>query len=241
MEKFKEILYTNYVSTHNKTLYGELTVAKMEGISPVLDFHFKRHLPADKNAFLLDIGCGDGNFIYWLNKMGYKNAFGIDISAEQIEKGRKLGINNLICDDLLKYLNENKQKFDFIIARDVIEHFTRNEVFEILMLVNKNLTDKGRFVMQVPNGQGIYYTSVFYGDYTHEMAYTITSVNQIILNTGYSKSACYPTGPVPHGLVSTIRYYLWKTKVARHKFWKMVETGNPNGIFTQNLIAVIDK
>lgn len=241
MEKFKEIIYASYVSTHNKTLYGDMTIARIEGHFPALDFNYGKHLPHDKNAAILDIGCGDGNLVYWLNKRGYNNAHGIDISQEQIDKGRQLGIGNLECGDLLDYLGHKGKKFDFILARDVIEHFTRNEVFEILALVSKNLNEGGRFVMQVPNGQGIFYTSIFYGDYTHEMAYTASSVNQIILNTGFRKSVCYPTGPVPHGLKSTIRYILWKIMVMKLKFWKMVETGSPSGIFTQNLIAVIDK
>ena len=96
-------------------------------------------------------------------------------------------------------------------------------------------------MMQVPNGQGLFYSSVFYGDYTHEMAYTPNSVNQVILNTGFKSSRCYPTGPVPKGFVATIRYVLWMYKVATLRFWKMVETGNSKGIFTQNIIAVIEK
>jgi 2-polyprenyl-3-methyl-5-hydroxy-6-metoxy-1,4-benzoquinol methylase len=241
MEKFKEIIYSSYVSTHNKNLYGESSLAKFERNFPALNFHFKRHLPAAKDAAILDIGCGDGGIVYWFTTLGYTNAMGVDISQEQIDNGNRMGIKNLHCGDLIDFLTNSGKKFDFIIARDVIEHFTRNEVFEILALISKSLNPNGRFVMQVPNGQGFFYTSVFYGDYTHEMAYTITSVNQIILNTGFRKSACFPTGPVPHGLVSTIRYNLWRMKVAQLKFWKMVETGNANGIFTQNLIAVIDK
>lgn len=241
MEKFKEIIYNSYVSTHNRTLYGDMTIARIEGHFPALDFHYAPHLPKDKNAAILDIGCGDGNFVYWLNKRGYANAWGIDISLEQIDKGKQLGIGNLECGDLIDYLGNKGKKFDLIIARDVIEHFTRNEVFEILALISKSLNPGGRFIMQVPNGQGIFYTSVFYGDYTHEMAYTASSVNQVILNTGFSKSACYPSGPVPHGLKSVVRYYLWKLMVLRLRFWKMVETGSSAGIFTQNLIAVIDK
>ncbi len=241
MEKFKEIIYKNYLSTHNKNLYGDRTIASLEISFPVLDYNYIKHLPADKNAAILDIGCGDGGFVYWLTKSGFTNALGIDISQEQIDKGNQLGITNIKCIDLIDFFNTSNQKFDFIIARDVIEHFTRNEVFEILTLIHKNLKEDGRFVMQVPNGQGIYFGSVFYGDYTHEMAYTVSSVNQVILNCGYRKSTCYPTGPVPYSLKSSIRFLLWNMKVARLKFWKMIETGNPTGIFTQNLIAVIDK
>jgi hypothetical protein len=114
-------------------------------------------------------------------------------------------------------------------------------VFDILIEISRVLKEGGKFIMQVPNGQGYFYTSIFYGDYTHEMAYTESSIRQVMLNTGFSGVNCYPTGPVPHGLVSTIRYVLWKMFVWRLRFWKMVETGNRAGIFTQNIIAVARK
>ena len=241
MDKYKKIIYDNYISNHNKNLYGQNSLVKIKASFPALKHYYARHIPQDKELRILDIGCGDGNFIYYLQQAGYKNAHGIDVSDEQIENGKSLGISNLECADLVTYLEGNKNKYDVIIAKDVIEHFTRDEVFEILELVNKNLREGGRFIMQVPNGQGIFFTSVFYGDYTHEMAYTEGSINQVVLNTGFKKSICYPTGPIPYGLVSCIRFILWKLMVSRLKFWKMVETGNPRGIFTQNIIAVVEK
>jgi predicted TPR repeat methyltransferase len=241
MDKYKKIIYDNYISNHNKNLYGENSLSKIAAYAPALNHYYCRHLPQDKNARILDIGCGDGNFVYHLQQLGYKNASGIDVSEEQVAKGRSMGIQNLLCADLLQYLTDNKDLFDVIVAKDVIEHFTRDEVFEILFLVNKNLRKGGRFIMQVPNGQGMFYTSIFYGDYTHEMAYTESSINQVMLNTGFSSVRCYPTGPVPAGVVSRIRAVLWKLLVWKLKFWKMVETGSPRGIFTQNIIAVVEK
>jgi 2-polyprenyl-3-methyl-5-hydroxy-6-metoxy-1,4-benzoquinol methylase len=241
MVDYKKIIYENYYTTHNKNLYGVNSVAKIEANFPLWKRHFAKFLPANKDAALLDIGCGDGSFVYWLQTMGYKNAVGIDLSQEQIAVGTELGISNLSCIDLRDFLKASPVKYDFIIARDVIEHFTKNEVFEILMLINEHLKIGGKFVMQVPNGEGLYYTSIFYGDYTHEMAYTGRSVSQIALNTGYKASQCFPLGPVPTSAVSTIRSMLWGLKVLQLKFWKMVQTGDRTGIFTQNLIAVLTK
>lgn len=241
MENFKKIIYDSYISKHNKTLYGENSIDRIKAYAPALNYYYCRHLPADKNTRILDIGCGDGNFVYHLQQLGYVNAMGVDVSQEQIDMGTRLGIKNLHCADLLTFLSDNREAFDVIIAKDVIEHFTRNEVFEILPLVNKNIKLGGRFIMQVPNGQGMFYTSIFYGDYTHEMAYTESSISQVMLNTGFSKTKCFPTGPIPSGVASRIRYCLWQLMVWRLKFWKMIETGNPGGIFTQNIIAVAEK
>ena len=155
-----------------------------------------------------------------------------------IDEGIALGITSIILSDIADFLRDKKIEFDCIIARDVIEHFTRQEVFDLIQMICAALKPGGKFIMQVPNGQGLFYTSIYYGDYTHEMAYTESSVRQLFLNTGFSASTCYPTGPVPHGLKSKVRWLLWKVRIMIHRFWKMVETGNPGGIFTSNLIAV---
>ncbi len=241
MDRYKKIIYDNYISNHNKNLYGEMSLERIRAYAPTLRHFYSRHLPADKNIRLLDIGCGDGNFVYHLQQEGYRNAAGVDVSPEQIEKGRSMGIENLQCGELISFLKDNDTKYDVIIAKDVIEHFTRDEVFDILMHVSASLKDGGMFIMQVPNGQGYFHTSIFYGDYTHEMAYTENSIKQVALNTGFTATQCYPTGPVPHGFVSSVRALLWKLFVWRLRFWKMVETGSPSGIFTQNIIAVIRK
>lgn len=234
---YKEQLYKNYRSTHNDLLQGELTLAKIESNFPVNDFYYSPLLPKDKAAKILDVGCGDGNFVYYLQKRGYRNTTGIDLSEEQIALGQKLGISNLELTGLDAYLKNKENQFDCILAKDVVEHLTRQEAFEALQLISAALRPGGIFLMQVANGQGLFFTSIFYGDYTHEMPYTFQTVRQLFLNTGFSQAECFPVNPYPGSWKGKIRAALWKIKVAQARFWKMVETGNPSGIFTSNLIA----
>jgi 2-polyprenyl-3-methyl-5-hydroxy-6-metoxy-1,4-benzoquinol methylase len=241
MKSYKQKIYERYLSGHNQQLYGENSLAKIKAAAPVFQHFYGRHLPADRTAGILEIGCGDGNFVYHLQQQGYTNVRGVDYSAELIEAGRRLGIADLHQADLSQFLSENQTPFDAIVAKDVIEHFTKEEAFATLELISKNLRDGGRFILQVPNGQGLFYASVFYGDFTHEVAYTESSLSQLALNTGFKRARCYPTGPIPTGVVAALRAFLWKIKVAELRFWKMVETGNPSGIFTQNIIAVMEK
>jgi predicted TPR repeat methyltransferase len=239
MDDYKKAIYDTYISTHNRNLHGENSLAYVKPAA--IEHYYGRHMPEDKGARILEIGCGDGYFVYHLQKKGYENTWGIDVSPEQINKGRSMEINNLHCGDFIEFLSNNREPFDMIVAKDVIEHFSKQEAFDILQLVNRNLKTGGRFLMQVPNGQGFFYSSIFYGDYTHEMAYTESSISQVMLNTGFSSVQCFPTGPVPYGIKSGIRYVLWSLLVWRLKFWKMVETGSPQGIFTQNIIAIAEK
>src|SRR5437870_7579155 len=47
---------------------------------------------ANKAARIADLGCGYGSFLYFLHEEGYRNIAGVDISAEQVDSARKLGI-----------------------------------------------------------------------------------------------------------------------------------------------------
>lgn len=238
---FKETIYSNYNSTHSQRLYGANSLEKIRRHFPAWNYYFSSILPLEKSASILDLGCGDGNFVYWLNSSGYVNARGVDISSQQINAGKSMGISAIEVSDIKTFLSTKKESFDFIVMRDVIEHFTRDEVFEILELVNASLKPGGSIMIQVPNGQGIFYTTIFFGDYTHEWAYSQSSINQIFLNCGFREIKCFEMGPAPVNLSGMIRLLFWKYKVMITRFWRFVESGNHTGIFSSNIIAVAKK
>ncbi len=238
---YKSQLYRSYHSSHSMKLYGEISLPKVRGNFFTWDQYFGSYLPTNKQAKILDIGCGVGSFVYYLQESGYLNAQGVDISQEQIDQGIKAGFNGLHVGDFRFFLSNSLDEFDLIIARDVIEHFTKQESYEIFLEINKSIAKGGKFLMQVPNGQGLYYATIFYGDYTHEMPYTESSIRQLALNCGFENIRCYPTGPVTKGFFGNLRSFLWWLKVKNLQFWKLVETGNGKGIFTSNLIAVCQK
>ena len=235
---YKDILYKNYYRTHSQILHGETTLAKVESEFKVIDFYLGKFLPKRIDSSILDVGCGNGNLVHYLIKKGYSNVVGIDLSEEQINVGRGLGIEGLLVSDILTYLKSKAGFFDCIVARDVIEHLTKQESFDALCLISSSLNSNGKFIMQVPNGQGLFYTSVFYGDFTHEMPYTHKTVVQLLLNAGFSQVECYPINPYPGSWRGKIRSVLWRFKVMQIRFWKMIESGNPSGIFSSNIIAI---
>lgn len=53
-------------------------------------------------------------------------------------------MKNIVCADLLPFLQQHQHEFDLIIARDVLEHFAKAEVVEILRLTKQALTPTGR-------------------------------------------------------------------------------------------------
>ena len=140
---YREKLYNTYVSTHTSYLYGRLNLDKIKRQFAVWRWYFGSFLPRDKEAKILDIGCGNGGFVYWLQSLGYKNSEGIDISEEQIGMARNLGIPNIECADLVEFLKSKDKVYDIIFARDIIEHFKKEEIINILSLIFNSLKKGG--------------------------------------------------------------------------------------------------
>src|SRR5258708_2240816 len=86
--QFKDVLYSRYVSTH----FGRtrlLTPDQYESYARHYRNVYQPLLPADKSTRILEVGCGLGQFLYFLKEQGYKNHSGIDIGKEQIDLCRQ--------------------------------------------------------------------------------------------------------------------------------------------------------
>jgi len=181
-------------------------------------------LPAQKDVSILDIGCGYGEFLYFLQNEGYSKTQGIDLNPQQVEVGSALGVLNLRCGDMWKFLGETDQSFDLITAIDVLEHIPKGQVLDFLDLVYAALFPGGIFLCQVPN-LAAFYTPLFYMDFSHETPFTATSLKQALQLAGFANVKVSPMGPVIHGAKSAIRFLLWKGIADGMRFIQTVEGG----------------
>ena len=106
-------------------------------------YYIKKFLK--KNAYILDYGCGNANLIK--NLSGFSNnLFGVDTFD--------LDNKNYILDNSIKYYDyqnfykNNKNKFDLIILRDVLEHV--NEPITLLNNLIKCLKNNGIIYIEGP-------------------------------------------------------------------------------------------
>ncbi|MFW6129849.1 MAG: class I SAM-dependent methyltransferase [Atribacterota bacterium] len=239
---YRNEIYNEYVSKHSQQLYGKKDISDIKKQFPVWNKYYGRHLPKNKNIQILEIGCGNGGFLYYLKKSGYSNYHGIDISDEQINQAKKLGLLNVEIADIKTYLEDTTKKYDVIIARDIIEHFKKQEIIDIIKLIFNTLSTNGKLIIQTPNAEGPFGSRYRYRDFTHEIAFTRSSLSNILRITGFKKILFYPTEPVPrYSLKSAVRFLLWKTIEVVLKFYVLVENGSAEGIYTQNIIAVAKK
>lgn len=167
-------------------------------------------LPADRQAPILDIACGSGAFLYFLKLEGYANIKGIDISRQQIEAARNIGMTQVEVADALSYLQGYPNTYEVINAQNILEHMTRDELFAMLDAVVASLKSGGILLAVVPNSKSLFSARVRYADITHELSFTPESIVQICTAVGLEAMAILEHGPVVHGLVSTLRWVLWQ-------------------------------
>lgn len=240
MKDYKQKIYSSYYTSHTKHLYGEKSLEKINRQFPVYEYYFSKHLPTDKNVSIIDLGCGSGEFVYWLST-GYKNVEGIDLSKELIEIGSSLGIPNIHCKDIFDFLAANEKRIDVIIMRDVLEHFDKDRTYKLVSMIYNNLSENGSVILQVPNGQSPFVGKILYGDYTHHQAFTESSIHQLFKSAGFRQINIFEVTPVPKNVIGIMRLGMWKILRTLLKITQQIATGDSSGYFSQNLIAVITK
>ncbi|HEB56060.1 MAG TPA: class I SAM-dependent methyltransferase [Gammaproteobacteria bacterium] len=236
---YRNQLYSHYVRSH---LPGSIK-ERVEVRAPYLRRLINIHFPERLDAKILEIGCGHGALIYYAKKMGYNRLEGIDASLEQVEEAWKLGLrDNVRQEDLMETLSKSADKtYDIIVALDVIEHMTKSELLDLVEELHRVLCSGGKLILHMPNAASPFFGRVRYGDYTHEQAFTQSSLSQLLVAHGFSEVQCFEDTPIVHGAKSVVRWIVWKVVRSVFRLALIAETGAKNEIFTQNFLAVAVK
>ena len=203
----------NEIKTHDVLFEHYRTIA-YEGANPfqpesfirVLDASYRKFLPGDLNARILDIGCGMGQFLYYLNSKGYQNITGVDLSPEQVEFCQNnVTPNVLLTTDIIAFLVERPQSWEYIIFKDVIEHIPRAQVIPTLSAIFQSLAPGGTVVLATGNLASPAGMFVRYIDFTHESGFTENSLRQVLKAVGFKDVVVTGCSPVMYSWRSYFR------------------------------------
>ena len=242
-DTYRSRIYSRYVQAREQTL-APRTLAGLEPRSHALRKMIRQHFPANKDVRVLDLGCGHGALLHFAREAGYTHLRGIDGSPEQVAAARRLGIDGVEEGDLRDALaTQADASLDVVIAFDVIEHFTRDELLPFVDAVHRVLKPGGRWIIHVPNGESPFAGRMLYWDLTHELAFTRTSLAQLLLASGFADVRSFEDQPVVHGAKSALRWVLWQGFRGLLRLFIAAETGEAGAghIFSQNLLAVARK
>jgi 2-polyprenyl-3-methyl-5-hydroxy-6-metoxy-1,4-benzoquinol methylase len=144
-------------------------------------------LPEDKNARILDVGCGWGSLLLSLSCAGYRRLEGVDLSPEQTAIGNHAAEGRVLihCADGREFLSRHRSEFDLITLISVIEHIPTSEVVPFLNQVRLALAPGGRVVLFAPNMANLTSAWIQFSDITHATGFTELSIQQALDQAGF--------------------------------------------------------
>jgi SAM-dependent methyltransferase len=239
---YRARIYQRYVHSRQTPL-APVSLDGLSSQAPYQRRMIRSHFPVDRDARILDLGCGHGVLVHFAREAGFRNVSGVDRSAEQVAEARRLGIDGVVQGDLMDTLRSLPDgSHQTIVAFDVIEHFTRDELLPLVDEVQRVLRAGGRWIIHTPNADSPFFGRIRYGDLTHEQAFTPTSIAQLLFASGFSDVDCFEDAPIAHGVRSLLRLVAWSAIRTALRFYLTAETGSSgSGIFSQNFLIVAVK
>ena len=170
-------------------------------------------IPAKSIHSILEIGFGSGDFMAWCTSKGYQIE-GVEVSLDMLEKARNQGYS--VYDSVAA----TKKSYDLIVAFDVLEHISRDKVFNFLQSINASLKAGGYFMARFPNGASPFGRIWQHGDLTHRLSLNCISASQLASLVNMELISC---GNSSRTIKSGKKRHLWLFKYLAYAFRNIVE------------------
>lgn len=208
-------LYQQFLSTG----FAELNRDSGPHMISLYRHNYARFLPKNKQAKILEIGCGLGQFLEFLGQSGFDDILGVDISSEAIDYCRSKGILKArLISDLADFLNVCPM-YDLIILNDVIEHFPREDVLSNLEKIYQKLNIGGQVIIKTGNMASLAGLRIRYNDFTHYGGFTEYSLTQVLKFSKFRHIMIYAFVFPKNRLTRIIRFLGQKLI---HGIWKLI-------------------
>jgi O-antigen chain-terminating methyltransferase len=145
----------------------------------------------------VDIGCGAGEFVTFLNN---NNIPAIGVDREEGEIGRSLSTNpklKMIRADGLTFLKEGNDLLAGVSLLEVIEHMPPQDVNELIQVATGRLAPGGVLLIESLNARHPFFAQGFYSDPTHVRPVTDEYLVFLMQWLGLSKIVKIFTVPAP--------------------------------------------
>jgi cyclopropane fatty-acyl-phospholipid synthase-like methyltransferase len=140
---------------------------------------------------VLELGFGEGTFLDWAYQQGAEVS-GVELLEDVCELARRRhprifcgGLPELIASEAIT------GPFDLIVAFDVFEHLTKEELLEYFRAFHSLLSPGGLVLARFPNGQSPFGRTYQNGDITHKTALSEFSMRQIGTLTNFRLVKAY--------------------------------------------------
>ncbi len=181
MSSYRDILYRNYSASFGgqKELDFSVQHAQYEATYD--------SLPSKRDAVIADLGCGKGEWLAWMAAKGFSKLTGVDLSPSDLAIARQNDPSHAwIEQNVIHFLESQSAAFDLLHAKDIIEHFTKDEFIRFLTAARNALKPGGELWLLTFNAQSPLSAAIRYGDFTHEIGLTPASMAQCLRACGFN-------------------------------------------------------
>ena len=239
--EYRKVLYANYHTTQS----GRASLTSAEALFLREKRQFESEIlpllqSVSKSARIFDMGCGSGSLLKGLKEAGYTNVIGMDLSEEQVTMAHNFGVSEVVLGDAMQFFRSSEEQFDVITGMDIIEHFTKDELVELLQLIQSKLKKGGMAIFRTPNMDAPIATAFAIGDFTHENYLNASSAEQVMLSCGFSNVRVVPSFMRVNGFLKEgLRGILYRLLSLRLKFQLFATARSTQKVlFTPNLLIV---
>jgi 2-polyprenyl-3-methyl-5-hydroxy-6-metoxy-1,4-benzoquinol methylase len=240
---YRSVLYKDYYQNQSGRAFQLQIEEKMKNDANLFSAEILPLLPKDKAVKILDIGCGFGSLIKLLKDSGYTNLAGIDLSESQVAMAHQFGLTEVEVNDINDFLSSKENSYDVITGIDIIEHFSKDELIDLLSIIKKSLKPNGIAIFRTPNNDAPFATIYSRGDFTHENYLNGSSAEQLMLSMGFCDIAVKESHIVVAGLLKEIiRNILWRIYTFKVKLLLFASgRGSKNVLLSPNMIIKVKK
>lgn len=201
--------------TYVDNAFGEYEQADFKFVQ--FENNYRKFFPLNRDATLLDIGVGRGEMLSCMERWGFENYLGIDISPSTINFCKSIGLKCELVESTIEWLADKKEQYNLITLLDVLEHVKKEETIQFLQSLHSALSPQGTLLIQVPNMQAPDSQLHRYNDFTHEVGYVEHTLRQVLVCAGFADITCYGF----EEMLAT-GFGRWKQTVIRNQYWRFV-------------------
>ncbi|MEP7706715.1 tetratricopeptide repeat protein [Paraglaciecola sp. 25GB23A] len=168
--------FDNFASSFDSKL-EHLEYKAPQLITEAIDSHITE---VNGTLNILDAGCGTGLCGPLLKPLA-RTLYGVDLSPKMLNLAKERRCyDDLVCEDLVTYINRHTDKFDIIVSADTLIYF--GELKDVLNAVARALKPDGLFVFSLEKLTDeltpLEYKLEVHGRYTHTQSYIEKNIKE---------------------------------------------------------------
>lgn len=153
------------------------------------DKQFWRPSQAEPQHAVLELGCGTGLFLAYLQAKGISDFTGVDGDPKVRDFMPPEIAERVIIGDIWEEIAGLDRQYDRIVLFDVFEHFSHAEGRRLLVALRPLLAPGGMVVMRLPNAASPWGLQYQFNDLTHKAMYGPGSLSHLALAADYETVA----------------------------------------------------